>query len=274
MRRFIVLVSALLFSVSCHRADPAVSTPTVKERPPEEVVQELGHRMKQVSTTASPEIAAKAIREAYSGLVHPRLLEAWVASPAEAPGRPVSSPWPERIEITRSTHSSNDATVRGVLVEATSTGEGPRTPVLIHLQRVDGSWLITDYATQESTLDESQAAVSVIHDYYDAIAKRDFEKAYGYWGSTGPLGQTLESFAAGFADTATVTVKTGKPSRVEPAAGSRYVEVPVTITATTKAGETQRFEGTYTLRRSVVEGAAAANAKWHIHKASIRKIAG
>jgi len=61
------------------------------------------------------------------------------------------------------------------------------------------------------------------------------------WGSTGPPGQTIETFADGFADTASVEATTGTTSRVEPAAGSRYVDAPVTIMSTLKDGRTQRF---------------------------------
>jgi hypothetical protein len=39
---------------------------------------------------------------------------------------------------------------------------------------------------------------------------------------------------------------------VEGGAASHYVEVPVVIRAETDAGEKQRFEGKYTLRRAVV----------------------
>ncbi|MFN2421307.1 MAG: hypothetical protein ABR527_08000 [Gemmatimonadota bacterium] len=39
------------------------------------------------------------IREVYGSLVTPSLLDTWIAEPAGAPGRQVSSPWPERIEV-------------------------------------------------------------------------------------------------------------------------------------------------------------------------------
>jgi len=42
---------------------------------------------------------------------------------------------------------------------------------------------------------------------------------------------------------------------VEGAAGSRYVTIPVTVRAETTTGREQRFVGSYTLRRSVVDGA-------------------
>ena len=122
----------------------------------------------------------------------------------------------------------------------------------------------------DSTTLESPAAV--IHEYYDAINARDYRRAYALWGDLGagsPL--TYEKFAAGFADTDSVHVEIGEPGRVEGAAGSRFVDVPVIIFATTKSGEHQRFEGRYTLRRSVVDGASPAQKRWHIYSAEIRR---
>ena len=129
-----------------------------------------------------------------------------------------------------------------------------------------------DQGTDEESTHDAQDAVEVIHEYYRAIAERDFDRAYRAWGSAGPPEQTRESFEAGFADTKSAEVRTGEPSRVEPAAGSRYVQVPVTIVSTTTSGAVQRFEGTYTLRRSVVDGAPPSDRTWHLHRASIRAV--
>jgi hypothetical protein len=41
--------------------------------------------------------------------------------------------------------------------------------------------------------------------------------------------------------------------------------------AKTKNGETQRFEGEYLLRHTVVDGATATEREWHIHSAEIRR---
>ena len=238
--------------------------------------------MKNVSTLASPDAAERALRDNYGGLVAPSLLADWIASPSTAPGRQVSSPWPERIDVIDVSQSGDHASVRGVVVEATSSGEGSRTPVEIELRLTDGSWLITSWKTREpnskadaetngaTARDDAEAAADVVRAYYRAIAARDYARAFAMWGSSGPPEQTQEAFAAGFADTATVDVKIGTLSRIEGAAGSRYITVPVTITATTRDGTKQRFEGTYTLRRAMVEGAPAADRRWHLYKAEIR----
>jgi hypothetical protein len=110
----------------------------------------------------------------------------------------------------------------------------------------------------------------VIRGYYAAINAKDYRRAYGLWGNGGTAsGQSFDSFAAGFARTANVAVEIGDPGRVEGAAGSRYVEIPVVVRATTDDGDSQRFSGSYTLRRSVVDGATAAQRRWHIDSASL-----
>jgi len=87
-------------------------------------------------------------------------------------------------------------------------------------------------------------------------------------------GRASNSFRAGFAQTAAVTATVGAPGRVEGAAGSRYVSVPVEVHATTTGGATQCFRGTYTLRRAVVPGATAEQRRWHIASADMQPCAG
>lgn len=236
---------------------------------PEQVVTTFGSRMKLVSTTASADVAAPAMREAYGGLVAPQLIERWARNPSEAPGRAVSSPWPERIEIAAATQEGSRATVRGNVVEMSSTGIAGRVPIRIELQQSEGTWLITGVELSPATQPDENAerAVAVVRDYYRAIDAREFRKAYAMWDGSGPPGQTFEQFEAGFADTKSVRVETGSPSRVEAAAGSRYVEVPVTIVATKNDGSTERFGGAYTLRRSVVEGGSP---EWRLYRGEIR----
>jgi hypothetical protein len=57
---------------------------------------------------------------------------------------------------------------------------------------------------------------------------------------------------------------------MEAAAGSRFIQVPVTIEATTRDGGTQRYSGTYTLRRAMVDGATPEQRAWRIASASLR----
>lgn len=110
----------------------------------------------------------------------------------------------------------------------------------------------------------------VVRAYYEAIAAGDHAAAHAMWGDEGRAsGLTLEEFRAGFARTDTVFVEPGPPGRVEGAAGSRYVELPVTVQARTIDGRRQCFRGRYVLRRSVVDGATPAQRRWHLYAANI-----
>jgi hypothetical protein len=112
--------------------------------------------------------------------------------------------------------------------------------------------------------------MAVIDAYYEAINKKDYPRAYALWGSSGEAsGKSLKQFTAGFAQTDSVSLNAGPAGSVGAAAGSRYIDIPVTIDARLSDGRTQHFTGTYTLRRSVVDGATAEQRAWRIYKAHI-----
>lgn len=114
-------------------------------------------------------------------------------------------------------------------------------------------------------------ALAVVRAYYGAINAADYARAHALW-ATGASGQTLDQFARGFADTASVVVDIESPGRIEGAAGSRYIEVPVAVEARQRDGGVRRFVGAYTLRRSVVDGASETQRQWRIASADIREV--
>jgi len=119
--------------------------------------------------------------------------------------------------------------------------------------------------------DSADGAANVVRAYYRAIDERRYADAYRLWASDGAAsGKTLEAFRTGFDSTAAVGVVPGTPGRIEGAAGSRYVEIPVHITAVATNGGRRTFAGIYTLRRSVVDGATPEQRAWRIHSAKIR----
>jgi hypothetical protein len=147
------IAATALLMVSCDQrtsvqgANGTESCDSLKVR---EVVGTLGQRMKQVPLSAPDSIAARAIRENYASLVTPGLLAAWISQPARAPGREVSSPWPERIEI-RSVKAAGTGLCRvdGDVVYVTSAGltrrgVGSRRPVSLLVKSDDG-WHINAY---------------------------------------------------------------------------------------------------------------------------------
>lgn len=125
-------------------------------------------------------------------------------------------------------------------------------------------------ATDEPT---PQDAVAVVREYYAAINRRDYARAYALWSDGGRAsGQSPQQFAEGFADTAGVSVEIMAPSAVDAGAGSRFIEVPVALTATQGDGSQRKYVGAYTLRRAVVDGATAEQRAWRIGTADIREV--
>jgi hypothetical protein len=125
--------------------------------------------------------------------------------------------------------------------------------------------------TAATSREGATAAVAVVKAYYDAINARDYPRAYRLWESDGRAsGLSFDTFRQGFAETARVELTASDPGRVEGAAGSRYVVVPVEIVATQRDGTVRRFGGRYTLRRSVVPG--TNNPDWHLYTATLRPI--
>jgi len=133
---------------------------------------------------------------------------------------------------------------------------------------------VSDSPYVASAIDGSAAAAAaVVRGYYAAIDARDYRRAYSAWEREGAAsGQSFDAFQRGFYSTATVSVHLGEPGRIEGAAGSRYVDIPVDITARKTGGGVQRFRGTYTLRRAVVTGASPEQRMWHIYSAHIRAV--
>ena len=116
------------------------------------VVESFGKRLQNVSLQ-SPN-AAQAIREQYAEWVAPELLEIWVRDISRAPGRVVSSPWPDRIEvISLAQEGATRYAVTGFVVEVTSVelvdgGAAAKIPVRIVVEKHEGRWVITGYAEE------------------------------------------------------------------------------------------------------------------------------
>lgn len=286
-----IVVLAVLAAAGCGGEQESRAggdgTPSCEDPAVLDVVNRFGRAMGGVSLLAPDTVVRRELRDAYAPVVTEDLLDEWLANPSSAPGRLVSSPRPDRIEVGGVEAAAAGAcVVRGDVIHVTSAdapGEvADRQAVTLTLRR-NGEWRIAGYeAARMSAADPAPAsspprdpddiasARDVLRRYYAAIGAREFAQARALWSNGGAAsGQTLEEFAAGFAQTANVRVLVGTPDRVEGAVGSRYIRVPATILATTMAGDSQRFDGTYTLRRSVVDGATAEQRAWRIYSADI-----
>ena len=118
-----------------------------------------------------------------------------------------------------------------------------------------------------------EAAVEVVRAYYAAINAGSYARAYTLWSDGGNAsGQSPQQFADGFDDTSEVAVEFMAPGRIDAAAGSRYIEVPVALRATRDDGSVHHYVGAYTLRRAVVDGASEEQRAWRIAAADIREV--
>jgi hypothetical protein len=155
MRALASLLVAILTTgtllVACGEPAPArhaAAEPPCEAPGARQIVEQLGARMKQVSLQAPDSVVVRRIREAYGPLVTPDLLETWIADPGRAPGRRVSSPWPERIEIRSVKPGRSDSClVEGEVVYVTSVelvqgGAIMREPVILRVVE-DGAWRVS-----------------------------------------------------------------------------------------------------------------------------------
>lgn len=116
-------------------------------------------------------------------------------------------------------------------------------------------------------------AVAVVRAYYEAINAGSFGRAYALWSDGGnATGQSPQQFADGFDDTSEVAVEFMTPGRIDAATGSRYIEVPIALSATRDDGSVRKYVGAYTLRRAVVDGATEEQRAWRIASADIREV--
>lgn len=119
----------------------------------------------------------------------------------------------------------------------------------------------------------AQEAIGVVRDYYAAINARNYAQAFALWSDGGrATGQSPQQFADGFARTNGVSVEVMSPGRIDGAAGSRYIEVPVALSTTQEDGSQRKFVGSYTLRRAVVDGASTEQRAWRIASADLREV--
>jgi hypothetical protein len=102
------------------------------------------------------------------------------------------------------------------------------------------------FAAQPPYMDDRSTAASLVRSYYNAINRQEYARAYTYFGDNNAP-QSYASFAAGYANTASVTVATGTAID-DGAAGSTYFTLPVAIDAVSTNGAHTQFAGCYATR--------------------------
>ncbi|MDP3046603.1 MAG: hypothetical protein Q8O07_03915 [Chloroflexota bacterium] len=159
MKYISIFAMTLLAAVSLVACTALASTPTqtpasnlTDEADIRSMVESFGKRLQAVPLQ-SPN-ASQVMKEQYSEFVSPALLEAWMSGVSKAPGRIVSSPWPDRIEITTWTQRGSDNyLITGFVIEVTSMevvsgGAAAKIPIRIVVQKSQGRWVITEYIAE------------------------------------------------------------------------------------------------------------------------------
>ena len=145
---FIALIAALLFFAlkSANKTEAPVPALSEQEQV-QTVVKEFGEHLKNVPLAAESELVRTSIEKEYRPYASAVLMDRWLDDPAHAPGREVSSPWPERIEIKSIQKVGEYCEIEGEIVYLTSTGESGRSPVFLTAAFLDEKWLIAEYQT-------------------------------------------------------------------------------------------------------------------------------
>jgi len=125
------------------------------------MVEAFGGKLQMVSLQAPKDIVKKSIQDSYSEFVSPELLEKWLGDPGTAPGRLLSSPWPDRIEIQSIDNLGNNAyRIKGEIIEITSVekvsgGAASKLPVTIVVKKIGGQLLIDAVTLSANAEDET-----------------------------------------------------------------------------------------------------------------------
>lgn len=117
-------------------------------------------------------------------------------------------------------------------------------------------------------LDDRSDPAALVASYYNAINRKEYGRAWGYFGDAKPS-KSFDAFAEGFAGTGWVSLRTGAASS-EGVAGSVFHHLPVAIQATGLDGRDQTFAGCFTLRLANPAIQSEDFRPMYIEKASLR----
>lgn len=112
------------------------------------LVVDFGKKLQMVSLMAPTDVVNQSMQDNYGSLISPELLKQWQKDPLNAPGRMVSSPWPDRIEIlTNEKLSEGVYEVKGEVIEITSVelnsgGVAAKRLISLIIKKIGNSWLI------------------------------------------------------------------------------------------------------------------------------------
>lgn len=118
----------------------------------------------------------------------------------------------------------------------------------------------------------AQGAANVVQTYFALLESGRRADARALWGGNGAdSGRGPGRFNSAYAAYAEYHGQVGAPGEMEGAAGSSYVEVPVSVYGRLAGGGTFQERGTITLRRvNDVPGSTPEQRRWHIIQSSVQ----
>jgi hypothetical protein len=137
------------------RDGTTVSHDIAEEQDVQSVVEAFGQRLQSVSLLSPPATLKQSMETNYGPYVDPALLSDWENDPGSAPGRTVSSPWPERIAVLSiEMQKEGSYIVHGMVIEVTSQqteqgGIAGMYPVTFVVQKSNGVWRINHFTKDE-----------------------------------------------------------------------------------------------------------------------------
>lgn len=120
---------------------------------------------------------------------------------------------------------------------------------------------------EASSLETSaQGAANVLRTYFALLEQARYREARNLWSDSGrSTGTSADAFAGTFDEYQEYHATIGAPGRIEGAAGSLYVDMPVQLYGRLANGEPFRMRGSATLRRAnEVPGSTVEQRKWRI----------
>ncbi|KAF1085700.1 hypothetical protein SPSYN_01846 [Sporotomaculum syntrophicum] len=169
------------------------------------LVKDFGRKLQSVSLSAPEDLVQVSLHENYSGLVSTELLTNWQSDPQNAPGRLVSSPWPDRIEIVSFNKISEKSyEVKGEIIEITSTekkngGIAAKRPITLVVEKINNHWLINavKLGAYEETSTIVYKNIPYGFDFYLPQSWKNYTIITGQWEGFPPGGQVSEAAASG-----------------------------------------------------------------------------
>lgn len=129
------------------------------------------------------------------------------------------------------------------------------------------------HAATENVADprSSLAAAALLETYGERLGRGDYAAARRLWSDDGKSsGLSEEAFARRFEGYEELSVSVGAPGRIEGAAGSSYVEIPIRFRAS-RDGAPFNATGTAVLRRvNDVPGSTAEQRQWRIYRLELQ----